>query len=95
MFALENSKQILKSLRYTMKRRGSKHDPCGMLQITSSILDLQPFTVQNLLCFWKVKKGSYEENILKEALKTSGLATEHHHKSLFSLVSLGTIRVIK
>ena len=36
------------------------------------------------------EKGSYEENILNEASKRSGLATEHLRETLFSLVKAST-----
>ena len=49
-----------------------------------------------MMWFWKVKKIiSYEENILKEALETSGLVTGLLREALFSLVNVGTIRVAK
>ena len=49
-----------------------------------------------MVCCWKVKeKRSHGENILKEASKTNGLTTEYLHKTLFSLVNVGTIRASK
>ena len=40
-------------------------------------------------------KRPHEENILKAASKTGGLATEHFRKNLSSLVNKGTIYVSK
>ena len=47
IFAFRNSKQLSKSVRYIMKRRGPKHNPWGIPLITFSILELWPFRGQN------------------------------------------------
>ena len=43
----------------------------------------------------KNQERSHEENILKEASKTSGLATMHLRETLFSLLNASTIRSAK
>ena len=53
-----------------------------------SLADLKIFTCD---MFLRGQKGSLENNILKEVMKRSGLATEHLRQAMLSLVNAGTI----
>ena len=65
----------------------------NLLGIAAQYPTVHLLTVEIVTCeefLESEEKQSYEESILKEASNTSGLAIEHLHKKLFSLVNAGT-----